>query len=192
MAYSEVQVANMALALIGAGRIAALAEISPEARNVNAIFALHRDEVLEAYPWNFAQGIAELAQLAEAPIDGFAYAYQLPADCIRPGSLNPTTEPFKRFGDTLHCNLSESVFLTYTKRETNAAYFTPAFVAAFSARMAADLAIMLPKDKQLAATMWDLYRQRLPGLQYTDNAGDHPQTEEQLILSGLSPYAEAR
>lgn len=192
MPYSEVQVANLALALIGAGRIASLNDASREARDCKALLPLLRDEVLESYPWRFARGRAELAQLTAAPTFGWDYAYQLPADCVRPLALSDAATRFEVEGDQLLCDLAEDVFLHYTRRIENAAKFTPSFVSALSARMAADLAMTIPKDKSLAEKMWNLYQNRISGLQTIDNRSSNPPTEDELATAGASPYVEAR
>jgi hypothetical protein len=82
MASSEVEIANLALSHAGAGGpIASLSESSNEARECLLHYASCRDTLLRSHSWNFAQRQIDLADTGVA-VDGWAYAYQYPADCL--------------------------------------------------------------------------------------------------------------
>lgn len=57
---NDVQVANMALSLLGADQIGSLDENSHNARTAKLWFTQARDSLLRAHPWKFAEQIAEI------------------------------------------------------------------------------------------------------------------------------------
>jgi hypothetical protein len=59
---NETQIANASLRMLGAARIADLAERSPEAECIRDVWALTRDALLRAYRWNFAKRTATLSR----------------------------------------------------------------------------------------------------------------------------------
>lgn len=84
---SEVDAVNTALAHLGSD--AQITSISPpdgstEAGYGKRFMATARRELIEAAEWRFAIKRATLTLLAENPSDRWAYAYQLPSDCLRP------------------------------------------------------------------------------------------------------------
>jgi hypothetical protein len=82
VASSEVEIANLALSHAGAGGpIASLSEASNEARECLLHYASCRDTLLRSHSWNFAQRQIDLADTGVA-VDGWAYAYQYPSDCL--------------------------------------------------------------------------------------------------------------
>jgi hypothetical protein len=78
---AEAQVANLALARIGADPIVNTTEDTPSIRQVKAIFATTRDELLRNYEFNFAQKYIELSEdatVTDALIGEWEYAYTIP------------------------------------------------------------------------------------------------------------------
>jgi hypothetical protein len=183
---SETSICNIALGLIGVGRIADINGSSAVERDCKAIFADARRDVLGSYHWRFARKQVKISQLQTAPLFGFSYSYQLPADCIDPISLaDPTTE-FRAMGDQLHCNLAEEVNLEYTADITDAAKFTSQFVTTLAHRLAAPLAMMVKKDQDLSLKMWDLCR-----LLQKEKEGSDSRSSNKPVAT-TSPYVEAR
>lgn len=82
MASSVVEICNLALSHAGAGGpIASLGEGSNEARECLLHYGPCRDTLLRAHAWGFAQRQAALADTGTT-VDGWAYAYQYPADAL--------------------------------------------------------------------------------------------------------------
>ena len=173
---SNVQICNLALGMIGAGRIASLEDGSIEGRSCTAVFELLRDEVQEAHAWTFNKARAELARLDETPSFGYLYAYALPSDCLRVLKVDGDTfslvdqqnasiveaygiqweiEGRKLLTD------AEEVKIQYLKRGEDPSQFTASFVMAFAARLAVDLAMTVAKSYKLADSMQAVYKQRL-------------------------------
>lgn len=191
MAYSETSICNLALGLIGIGRIADIEGITAVERDCKSIFDHAREEVLGGYHWAFARRQAELALSAVAPVidylhGGFDYAYQLPADCIAPKSLSNPETPFRNVDDQIYCNLDADVFLEYTADVADPAKFTPKFVNALAHRLAAQLGMMVKKDKKLSQETWDLYYALLPTLEADDSRSEN----SDIPMS--NPYADSR
>lgn len=114
---SEVGIYNLALNAIGeTANVASPTENSRRAEVCRLWYAIVRDQVLEAAPWPEATKIRRLA-LATAsdedgwatgdPQPGYAYAFVLPADCLRPQYLT-SYAPFDLLTEDgvrqLHCN----------------------------------------------------------------------------------------
>lgn len=151
MAVDDVSIANRALTLLSADRIGSFTENSESARKVAAIYEDTRDALLEDHNWNFARTERTLSLLSDYPIlDTYASAYQLPSDCIRVLRMQDD-EPFDRFSDRLYTN-SDSASIEYIARITDPTKFTPGFVRAFAAVLAADLCYGITQNATMTAT----------------------------------------
>jgi len=191
MSYSSTSICNIALGLIGVGRIADIEGTTAVERDCKAIFSHAREEVLGGYDWGFARKQAELAQLATAPVitsanGGYDYAYGLPADCIAPVRLSDKTTPFEVSANSLLCNLEVDVFLYYTADISDTSKFTAKFVNTLAHRLAAQLALMVKKDKKMSQEAWDLYYALLPTMEGDDSKNDN------LTVPMSNPYVDAR
>lgn len=138
---SSVEIANSALTKLGELRIMSLDDNVKAAREINAIFTLRRDALLRAYNWNFAMKRANLPALSDAPANGYAYAYQLPSDCLRmiqvgdyysiPGLANfiggIDDQPYKIEGQTIVTDLGAPLAVRYLRRVTNSGEFDVMF-----------------------------------------------------------------
>ena len=191
MAYSETSICNLALGLIGIGRITDIEGTTAVERDCKSIFAHAREEVLGGYHWAFARKQAELARSAVNPVidyahGGYDYAYPLPSDCISPKSLSNPETPFRHLDDDIYCNLDEGVFLEYTANVTDPAKFTSKFINALAHRLAAQLSMMVKKDKKLSQETWDLYYALLPTLEADDSRSEN----SDIPMS--NPYVDSR
>lgn len=177
MAVSAVDVCNRALQKLGAARIAALAENSPNARDCNAAFTHLRDAELRAHPWNFARFRIQLAANATAPAFGFSNQFTLPADFLRPvlESSADSTGLGRRSSLTgrvgvdwqvesnadgelsILTNTADTLNLIYIRVVSDPNRFDPLFVESLAGRMAYELAekITQSNSKKVAAKdMW--------------------------------------
>lgn len=144
MDVSETTICNLALGKLGARRIIALTEESPEARACALHYEETRDEVLRHHRWNFAIKRQDLSQLAIPPISGWSFQYQLPEDCLRMLELNGLTQTsnpgyWEVEGKKLLTN-EESATIRYIARVTDCNQFDAIFVEALALRLAAKLA----------------------------------------------------
>lgn len=169
---SVVNICNMALSHLGS--IAQVTSIDPpdgsvEAGRCKQFFSIARQEMLEAFDWNFA-----LTRVKLAPVENLSerwrFAYALPTDRVRLTRLlsrtpeyaihypaEPTTlpggaremytlraderpsAPFTVEGDVLFTNETDAVLL-YVRDVTDSNKFTPTFTVGLSYLLAAYLA----------------------------------------------------
>lgn len=81
---SEVAICNKALSRIGIDQlIESLNDPNSRARQCLLHYAETRDEVLEDFPWNFAQKVSALAVVSGVTVPGWQYVYRYPSDCLR-------------------------------------------------------------------------------------------------------------
>lgn len=81
---SQVDIANLALTLLGAARITDLAENSKSGRAMTAVYETTRRAMLRRAWWKHALKRDSLPAMADDPtVWGYGYRYQLPPDFIR-------------------------------------------------------------------------------------------------------------
>lgn len=96
MAYSIINIVNRALGSIGQSKIDSIDEDSTPANQARLEWDEVRDEVLAADDWTFAKTRVALAKNTTDPVQGFDYAYTLPADFLRmcqQKKSDPTVSP---------------------------------------------------------------------------------------------------
>lgn len=163
---SNVDIANTALAHLGSD--AQIVSIDPADGSVEAGYArrflpIARREMLEQADWTFALRRATMAEVANNSI-GWAYAYSLPADCMKPRRVitaslynnvfnapigfpdevyyfsdDSLSAPFTVEERVLYTN-EEQATLLYLVDETNPTKFTPTFVSALGYLLASYMA----------------------------------------------------
>lgn len=175
---SDVQICNMAIGMMGGGRIATIDDASAEGRACKTVFSLLRDEVQESHAWTFARKRASLARLDETPAFGYLYAYALPSDCLRVLKMDgdeyeivdqSTTQEIviDSYGKKWEIEAGklltdeEEVKILYIARVEDPAKFPPSFVQAFSARMAVALAMSVAKNFKLADALNAIFERRM-------------------------------
>ena len=176
---SEVQIARLALQHIGDRfDITSLSEASPEAEQVNLVFADVRDMVLRSHPWKFARKYASPAQLSGTVPGNWDYMFAYPSDALRVIRIvNPLgdNQPPIRFevarnaddARVILCNESEPT-LEYTKQVTDPQQFDPQFVTALAYRLAQYIAMPITGDRQIMADMKSLADLEIGKAQSTD------------------------
>lgn len=163
MAYSDVQIANMALSRVMVNqRIAALDEDSTEAAACALWLDPCRDMVLEDLDWPFARARVILAETTETPPDGWGYHYAYPAHVIALRGLDVGTSlaglslrytyqvVYDEANDrqAILANVSPATMI-YTHAITNPTLFPASFVHALAWRLAAELATDISKSRSL-------------------------------------------
>lgn len=80
---TKLQIANLALSLIGAKNLQAYGEtITEEGKRINATYSFIRDEVLMEFPWTFAQTRLELVNMTREDQDDWVTATAYAIDDI--------------------------------------------------------------------------------------------------------------
>ncbi|OBQ66958.1 hypothetical protein [Mesorhizobium loti] len=94
MAITPLDIANMALAVLDEAPIDSLDQDVKAARLLNLHFDLTREAELTKYAWVFAILRATVVGADTGGNDcGLSFAYELPADCLRPLPLTHNGEP---------------------------------------------------------------------------------------------------
>ncbi len=165
---SDVGICSNALRKLGDQPITALTDNSDRARLCNNIYPEIRDELLESRNWNFATERTSLAQLSATPAFTWSYQYSLPADCLRPIRLQYIDEDYVIEGRKVLTDAA-TVNLIYLKRVTDPNQYTPSFIIALEARMAAELAYPITGDAQLQLVWTQKAEQKLKDASYQDS-----------------------
>jgi len=139
---SDVSICNRALRVLGVAPILALGEDSKAGSWAQETYADVRDGLLAEYPWNFAIRRALLAAGGSAPLWGQSRAFPLPADCLRvlavEGEPLTRVEPYRIEGRAIATDAAPPLGIRYIARVTDPAQFSPLFVEALAARLAAE------------------------------------------------------
>lgn len=153
MAYTEVQICNLALSNLGISTlIADLDEDSNEARVCNIWYETTRDAVLRDFPWSFAKRRVTLAEDAGDPATDWDYVYIYPSDCLMlrmlvlAGIRHPRND--QRIEYEVAYDGTQRVIYTdlyqaeaiYTAQVTDPGIFDALFVIALSWALAASVA----------------------------------------------------
>lgn len=169
------QLCNVALARVGQRQLLDnLDEKNEAARLCKALYGPARDAVLELFAWPFAMRRAALALLAPgSERDGWAYAYDLPSECLAPREIWAGTRAPARdqripwaleddatAGRILLTDQSEAVLL-YTRAVETVGLFPPLFVDTVAWKLACDLALSLPVKPQLLPMLDRKYQMAL-------------------------------
>lgn len=188
---SEVEICNMALRHLGAGRIASMDEARQEAKDCKLFFSVSRDAVLIDHPWNFAQKRRTLAAM-DMPTDylgQYSLAYAYPSDCLRarkvvlPGG-DDTAQDFAVVraptgGKIVITNAVDAV-LVYTMISTDPTWFDAQFVEALALKLASKLARPLLKSPQAEQAFATLYLNSLNAAKAADAKEGDPETVEEI------------
>lgn len=163
---SDITIINGALRKIGVHRIDSRNEASEPARVANDTYDELRDAVLTDAPWDFATKRQELSANATAPLFGFDNAFDLPTSpfyCLYPREIvNLNDYQWRVEGRQIITSHEAPLQLIYTARITTPGDYSPQFVEAFMARLAAEWAEPLVKSSSLQQTMFAAYDAKIP------------------------------
>lgn len=159
---SDVAIANRALTKLGEARIISFGDDNKAARSMAANYYIIRDAELRRRKWRFSLKRAQIPALADVPVFGYAYAYQLPADCLSIlsiGDFSPGVDLsdyrqsidaslWSLEGRTILTDLPAPLNLRYKARITDPTQFDLAFVEAFASRLAWELCEEITQSSQ--------------------------------------------
>jgi hypothetical protein len=114
---TQIDICNLALALLGQPAISSINEDSTAGRLCRQFYSQVYDEVLRSHAWRCAKTRAALAELSTTPAFGWDHQYQLPADCLRVLQLEELDWEFDLEGDALLTNES-TANIVYIARVT--------------------------------------------------------------------------
>ena len=193
---SKLDICNLALAQLGQEPISSLGQDDERARRCNLFYDPVRREVLRTHNWRFACAQADLELLENASEAMGSYVYAYPQNCLflrkvyAKGAVSESVA-FKELyrtelpGKVIICALPQAQ-VEYTRDVTDTTIFDPAFVKAFSLALAADLALTLSADMNLAQRILQLYTLAL------DEARRSNMTENFDVHAADSAFVESR
>lgn len=148
MATSEVSICNGALTLLGAERIASLADTSKRGLLCAERYPKVRTQLLSMHPWKFALAQAELAADDDVPTGHWEYAYAFtePADCLRVLELDGGVA-WSSEGGKIFCD-SSPIFIRYIKNETDVSKYSAYFDRALELCLAFDICYSLTQSSE--------------------------------------------
>ena len=153
MATSEVDIANMALGFLGEPRITDIADNDDCSNN----YPICRDACLEEIDWTFAMERFLLdSPDTTNPAFGHSYRFLIPPRVLRVVSVNGNVYEWEKesnyiLTDEATCEVRAVVRVEDVRR------FTPGFVQALAARLAATIAISVTSSKSVSENMWGMY-----------------------------------
>lgn len=162
---SEVDICNKALLSLGADQIISLDDPSNEASLCKQLYADLRDAVLQAHDWSFAIERVNLPKAGTDPTFRYANAFPLPARVlfvmeVNKVEANDPTRDWQVEDDNIVTN-DIACAAKLLRQVADTSKFSPLFVQALQARMAADMAIPLTSNGKLEEAKWQLYRAKL-------------------------------
>jgi hypothetical protein len=162
MTITPVTICNRALDFLGhEDTIVALDNTKKAGRLFMRNYALARDLVVGAFPWNSATARDALPALTSTPAWGYEKQYQLPEDCLTVFMIEDEdiTEIDHRIeGRKILCNLSAPLNILYARRVDDPGSLHPGLAEAISAKLAADIAYALTGSRSLANDMEVLFK----------------------------------
>lgn len=168
MASSSTAICNLALQRLGVSNlIADLDEDTPEAEACALWYDQKLEELLKRARWSWATRRALLAEIAtpdERLSELYTYVYALPTDCLKPLELSAGTSApsaaerpkWRPEWDSstdaqVLCTEQEDAVLVYVAKIEVVTRYPADFVSALAWSLAAELALPLLKDRQVAA-----------------------------------------
>ena len=189
---SIVSMVNSSLNLLGASNIASLTEDTKNARLCNQRYESIRDRVFRSHNWNCLIRRVELAQDSTAPIVEFAYAYTLPANCLRVLAIhNGTTDSIKtnleyKVEGRKILTGESTVYLIYIAIDTDPNIYDTYLREAIIHQLAADLCYAITNNSTLATKYLNKADEILREARFIDS------TENSLDTIESSEFTDAR
>lgn len=195
---SEVDICNLALTESFCSEIQSLTAQSREAEVCNRFYAQCRDLLLSGYNWKFNQVRRSLSVSSETPPDDWAYAYEVPTNCLYAVKIfQSNRNPVKEIPFTIESklNVDEKILYTdepeailiYRKKITVTNMFSPMFIEALANLLGAKVAMGLKQDINLANIRMTSFWQAVSRGTILDAAArdEDAQPDTELVTSRL-------
>jgi len=192
MAISQVSICNLALSWLAGNLIISIDDNINEAKLCKANYDLSRDAVLESIAWTFATKRYLLTPEVNTPAWGYAQQFTMPPEIItvlevsaNSGEANGANDlDWRREGNLILCDAAK-VFVKAIYREEDPARYTPNFIQAFAARIAAEICIPLTESLELLKLMEGKYQERLRIAAATDGIQGKTDIAQSRVLTGV-------
>lgn len=176
-------IANLALSNLGEARIQSLSENSSRARACSARINEVIETVLRMNVWNSALERKLLTQI-DAPIFGWNYTYQLPADCIKVVEVEPVSKYQVEKKNIL--SNETSLYLLYVATPTDTNNLDSLLAEAIAMKLAVEIAESLTSKEGLKKEMSQKYFMALQEARSANSRDKTPEHRER------SSYLDAK
>ena len=170
-AVSEVSICNQALLALGANPITSIDDDTVEAKLCKVNYDPIRDAVLERQNWTFAIAWLQLPAAVNPPLSEFANAFPLPADVVRVvfvgDGYNYPDPMWQVQGNSIVTNAT-ACKCQVVQIVDDPGKFSPLFVQAFVARLAAEMAIPLTNSRAMYETQMQVYNMKMKDAMSSD------------------------
>lgn len=166
MVTSAENICSSALVLVGSGGINSFNDPVREAEVAFDHYALTLEDLLTRHPWKFATAQRQLARSVDAPLFGYAHAYQLPSDCLEILNME-SAAAYEVLENKLYCDLEE-VKISYLFRPVEAR-FPPYFARLLVFELAAVFAMALADDESKSEKWEKKAREQERKARHTDS-----------------------
>lgn len=200
---TRTQIANNALSYLSAGSITSINDDDAKARAIKGVFDQAAQEVIRTHRWSCCIGRAQLSQLSADTLQsgnfGYAYAYQLPTDCLRILDINgepwsDKAEYFDLNGRQLLSDLGE-IYLRYVRWEQESSLWDVLLADVISVKIAMKVARQITTDGISAEDLERIYRRRLEDARTVDamevGSGENSPIERLLARSPLTKIGQS-
>lgn len=171
---SEVDICNIALGWLGANLITSLNDNTKQANLCQVNYPNLRDALMASYDWTFA-----MERFTPTPKPDHIrgdFEFEVPSNILRVVDVYRDEFYVYEFArDDWYMEGERRLYaprqLVYAKGVKNlviTAEFTPTFVQALAARLAADLCIPITENRQLQGDMWGLFNDKITEAYGTD------------------------
>ena len=176
MSASEIDIANLALSIIGADSIRSFEETNKRARMCKNFYCTTRNYLLSRFDWTFARRYKELSKVTLPPgtTPPGMKTYMLPADCSCPRDLHPPggIVSWSVSGNTLLTKVNKAG-LYYTGICTDTSMFSGTFVSLVGLGMAVRLCGPVAQNTTLTNTLYKQFLSEIRECTETDaNTGN--------------------
>jgi hypothetical protein len=162
MAVTDIDVINGALRKLGVDSITALSDTVEAARVASDTYPMLLDAVLSDAPWDFATTRAELTAHATSPDFGFDNAFDLPAGCLRVREIvNVNEYQWVVEQNQILTSHESPIQIIYTAQIIDESLYTPQFIEALQARLAAEWAEPLTASSSVQEVMIKAYNSKI-------------------------------
>ena len=190
MSTSRVSVINRALLTLGQPRVSGVEE-NPQSRALDELFDASRDAVLAMGGWNFATARKTVPKAGTAPDWGYRSQFELPGTpthCLRVLQVPdlPRGERWEVEGRRLLCDHDGPLRIRFIFRQENLTSWSPGFVLAMAAHLAAEGSLWITENQNKARAAWDVYQIKLADARRADAAEGVPEALAE------SPWVAAR
>lgn len=196
----ETEIINMALDLLSEEPIMSPTDNRPSVRWMRRNFQPTLDALLRKHPWNFAVMRADLAPLADAPVSGWAKAFQLPPNCMRllqltyGGCLNAPSIKYAVEGRQIVTDAEANpLSIVFIGRPDDLATLDPIFVKTLATTLGSEAASWMTGKQSYAQTLGQQAQALMLEAQMVDGQEGTPADPEQdeWLLgrwNGPTPY----